>query len=477
MRRPLLALAPLLACSCAAIASYDAGHGWSSSTSRPAAVAAPPVATPPATAMAPVTAKPSPRSVATTKRPAAHEVLLRLHGSNTIGTELAPRLAESFLTSLGATGVHSGDADAKHRRFVTGELGARHVAVEIFAPGTKVGFSSLAQGRCDIALASRAIEPAEQTAPFAEHILGLDGVAVIVHPSNPIRGLTLRQVAGIFSGAITDWAQVDGPPGPIQVYAREKKSGTYETFLQLVMHGRELRWMGVGAYEDSTALAHAVADDPRAIGFVGLPYARDARALALQDGDALPLYPTVFTVSTEDYPLARRLRLYTAAQPKNPLVARFVAMALADGGQRLVEASGFVPLTVRAQAYQPPHEAPRRYVDAVKGAERLSVSFRFKRGSAQLDGKARQDIDGIVKFLSGPATGRRMMLFGFADKSGKETVNRALSKQRADAVATELREHGVVLDAVDGFGSALPLSGDGGDEARERNRRVEVWVH
>jgi phosphate transport system substrate-binding protein len=284
-------------------------------------------------------------------------------------------------------------------------------------------------------------------------------------------------VAGIFSGAITDWAQVDGAPGPIQIYAREKKSGTYDTFLSAVMHGRDIRWMGAGAYEDSAALAHAVAADPRGIGFVGLPYARDARAIALQDGDALPLYPTVFTVSTEDYPLARRLRLYTAAQPRNPLVARFVALALSDAGQRLVEASGFVSLTVRAQAYRTPREAPRRYLEATRNAERLSINFRFKHGSAQLDGKARQDIDGIVKFVSATAAGRRMMLFGFADKSGKEAINRALSKQRADAVATELREHGVVLDAVDGFGSALPLSGDDGSEARERNRRVEVWLH
>ncbi|HEX8953959.1 MAG TPA: phosphate ABC transporter substrate-binding/OmpA family protein, partial [Polyangia bacterium] len=460
--------------SCAAIAAYDAGHASSSSaTTAPAAATSARVAV-----AAPATARPARPIAPLPKRTPSREVLLRLHGSNTIGSELAPRLAEAFLLSLGAGNVHIGEADASHRIWITGELGPRRVAIEVWAPGSKVGFSSLSAGRCDIALASRAIEPAEERAPTAEHILALDGVAVIVHRSNPLGSLTLRQVAGIFSGAITDWAQVDGTPGPIQIYARDKKSGTYDTFLQAVMRGREIHWMGAGAYEDSTALAQAVAGDARGIGFVGLPYARDARAIALTDGDALPIYPTVFTVATEDYPLARRLRLYTAVQPKNPMVARFVALARSDAGQRLVEASGFVPLTVRAQAYRAPREAPRRYLEATRGAERLSVNFRFKRGSAQLDGKARQDIDGVVKFLSNaPASARRMMLFGFADKSGKEAVNRALSKQRAGAVATELREHGVVLDTVDGFGSALPLAGDDGDDARERNRRVEVWVH
>ncbi|MGZ3428397.1 MAG: phosphate ABC transporter substrate-binding protein, partial [Polyangia bacterium] len=325
MRRPLLALASLFLSSCAAIAAYDAGRPL------PSPAPPPPRLTTPQTAHV-VPAKPRPKRVAATR-----EVLLRLHGSNTIGSQLGPRLAEAFLTSLGATNVRATDADENHRLWITGELGARQVAIEIWAPGSKVGFSSLSTGRCDIALASRAIEPAEQLAPTAEHVLALDGVAVVVHPSNPIGSLTLRQVAGIFSGAITDWSQVDGAPGPIQVYAREKKSGTYDTFVQVVMRGREPRWSGVGAYEDSTALAQAVASDPRGIGFIGLPYARDARAIALQDGGALPLYPTVFTVATEDYPLARRLHLYTAAQPKSPLVARFVALALSDAGQRLVE--------------------------------------------------------------------------------------------------------------------------------------------
>jgi phosphate transport system substrate-binding protein len=471
MTRALVALFSSLLCSCAAIAAYDGSPApWPASAPPTAAAIARRTTTPPT---------PPTRAHVAASRPTmtAREVLLRLHGSNTIGSELAPRLAETFLTSLGATSVRTGDMDPSHHRWVTGDIGPRRVAIEIFAPGSRVGFFSLRDGRCDIALASRAIEPGEARAPLAEHVLALDGVAVIVHRSNPIARLTLRQVADIFSGAITDWSQLGGNPGPIQLYAREKKSGTYDTFVQLVMHGRDVRWQNTGGYEDSTALAQAVADDARAIGFIGLPYARDARAVALQDGEATPLYPTVFTVSTEDYPLARRLRFYTAAQPKNPYVAPFVALALSDGGQRLVEASGFVPLTVRAQAYQAPREAPRRYLEATRGAERLSINFRFKRGSAELDGKARQDIDGIVKFLAtAPAGARRAMLFGFADKSGKETVNRALSKQRAGAVATELREHGVVLDAVDGFGSALPLADDAGSDARERNRRVEVWV-
>lgn len=474
MRPTTIALALLLA-GCAAIRAYDEG--------RSTTTTAPPPSPKPALAVAAAPVKkPSPSPIK--KRPP--NVILRLHGSNTIGSELAPRLAEEFLRAQGATNVRRVDA-GEHRLWVLADWAGRAVAVEIYGPGTKVGFQSLAAGRCDVAMASRAIEPSEaarlaslgdMTAPSSEHVLALDGVAVIVHPNNPIGRLTLDQVASIWAGFIVDWSQLGGAPGRIQRYSRDQKSGTFDTFNQLVMRGRAIEWRGMGAYEGSSALADAVASDERGIGFVGLPYARSARAVALQEGEAMPLYPTVFTVSTEDYPLARRLRLYTAAAPKNPLTARFVDFALTEAGQRLVDASGFVSLTVRAQAYRAPREAPDKYVRATQGGQRLSVNFRFKRGSAQLDNKARQDIDGIVKFLSGTESNRarKMMLFGFADKSGKEVVNRVLSRQRAEAVAAELKEHGVALDDVEGFGSALPLSSNDSDEGRERNRRVEVWM-
>jgi phosphate transport system substrate-binding protein len=325
-------------------------------------------------------------------------------------------------------------------------------------------------------MSSRAADPAETAA--SERVVALDGVAVIVHKNNPITRLTLQQVADIFSGTLVNWAQLGGAPMRIQVYARDEKSGTFDTFKQMVLRGRPMQWRGAGAYEGSAALADAVAGDERGIGFIALPYVKNTRALALQDGEATPLYPTVFTVSTEDYALSRRLRLYAPAQSRNPMVQKFLDLALSDEGQRLVGDAGFIPLTVRAQAFQPPREAPEKYVRATQGGQRLSVNFRFKKGSSELDGKALQDVDSVVKFLSASELyrTRRMMLFGFADRSGKEAVNRLLSRQRADAVAAELKEHGVVLEKVEGFGSALPLSSSSSDEARERNRRVEVWV-
>ena len=105
---------------------------------------------------------------------------------------------------------------------------------------------------------------------------------------------------------------------PLKVFARDDKSGTFDTFAALVLQPSKLK-LGPNTerIEDSETLANAVASDPGGIGFIGLPYVGATKALAVADGDSLPLLPNAFTVATEDYPLARRLFLYTPAVSKN----------------------------------------------------------------------------------------------------------------------------------------------------------------
>src|SRR5439155_922505 len=73
----------------------------------------------------------------------------------------------------------------------------------------------------------------DMTSPAAEHVLGLDGIAVILSKNNPVESLSKGQVAQLFAGEITDWSQVGGPSGPVNIYARDDKSGTYDTFKTL----------------------------------------------------------------------------------------------------------------------------------------------------------------------------------------------------------------------------------------------------
>ena len=80
--------------------------------------------------------------------------------------------------------------------------------------------------------------------------------------------------------------------------------------------------------------------------FIGLPYIRDARAVALSEGEALPLLPNRLTVATEDYVLSRRLYLYTSANPRNEWVRKFLDFAVSKAGQDIVAANGFVSQNV-----------------------------------------------------------------------------------------------------------------------------------
>lgn len=416
--------------------------------------------------------------------PVPADVFLRLSGSNTIGSKLAPALAQEFLKQKGATDI-TVIAGAEDEQAVKGTLpGTGPVVIQIAAHGSATAFESLAKDACDIGMASRKIKPDEMsklsslgdmTSQSNEHVLGLDGIAVIVNVSNPVHSLTKEQLAGIFSGQISDWAMVGGR-GNIKVYARDDKSGTYDSFKSLVLGGKSLT-ADAKRYEDSNALSDAVASDANGIGFIGLPYVRNARAIAVSEKGAMPLQPSRFTVATEDYPLSRRLYLYTAANPQNRNVRDFVDFALSKAGQDVVSNIGFIAQNVVQQPQSVPGPAPTEYANLTRNAERLSLNFRFRTGSSELDNKAVMDLDRVVSFLGDLRySGDNILLFGFADSTGSRQVNCELSSNRANVVQDQFRQRGVKPSASKGFCSDLPVAANDTEEGREKNRRVEIWI-
>ncbi len=421
-------------------------------------------------------------SVAPPAVPISGAVFLRLSGSNTIGSQLAPALAVEFLKKEGATGIASypGSEDSK----VSGVFPDGPRIIEIHAHGSATAFTGLASGSADIGMASRRINEAEEsqlsglgdmTSPASEHVLGLDGIAVIVNRANPISSLTKEQIAGLFSGQIADWSGVSGTGGAVRIYARDAKSGTYDTFKALVLKDRPLR-AGAERFEDSQKLSEAVSNDVNGIGFVGLPYVGGSKAVAVSEKGARALLPNRFTISTEDYLLSRRLFLYTAGNPK-PAVRRFVDFALSKAGQDIVAANGFVEQNVRAEPAAPAPDSSPQYKTVTSGAQRLSLDFRFRSGSSQLDNKAQADLDRVTSFLSDLRySGGSVMLLGFSDSTGNSAANVALSKERAKAVADQFAQRGVQPGLVTGFGPEMPIASNDSDDGRQKNRRVEIWV-
>src|SRR5262249_30755002 len=117
--------------------------------------------------------------------------------------------------------------------------------VEIKAHGSDTAVKALQNEECDIGMLSRKLKSDEvqMLAKFgdmksrgSENVIAMDGIAVIVNKSNPIQELRLQQIAQIFTGEFTEWSNVDkGAHGEINVYARDDKSGTFDTFKSLVL--------------------------------------------------------------------------------------------------------------------------------------------------------------------------------------------------------------------------------------------------
>jgi len=427
---------------------------------------------------------------------------LRLSGSNTIGAVLAPQLVKAWLTSKGATDVTIAQRKEGGKNIpetvVNGKLNGKVVNVEIRAHGSATAFKHLGDGSADIGMSSRQINSAEKTALAAlgdmnsrsnEHVIGLDGVAVIVAPGNRLSSVAREDLARIFAGSASDWSQVGAGSGPIHVFARDDNSGTYDTFRHLVL-GNLALVTNAQRLEDSTELEAAVGRDPAAIGFVGLPYVKTARAVPVSDSKMTqPLSPTVFTVKKEDYPLSRRLFFYTAANPANQNVGDFVRFTQSEAGQQVVKAVGFVDQNLNIADARPRQSADRSctlsnqwpgpkdaYCKLVTGKADLGTNFRFRTGSSELDNRAAQDLQRVLKLMTEQA-GRRLTLIGFADSQGKYPSNRTLSDNRANAVKSALQTLGISNVDVFGFGQEIPVSDNSTADGRDRNRRVEIWVN
>jgi phosphate transport system substrate-binding protein len=415
---------------------------------------------------------------------------LRLAGSNTIGAKLAPALAQAFLKQLGAKDIRLLPGAKEDEQVVQGVLssflqGSNRVEIQIGAHGSTTAFENLINASCDIGMSSRKIKPKEieklsslgdMSSPASEHLLGLDGIAVIVSSSNPVEMLTKDQLAGIFSGTIVDWSEVSGRHGTINVYAPDNRSGTFDTFKTLVLANKRLSGTA-RRLEDSQALSEAVAGDHNGIGFIGLPFVLSAKSIAVAERGATAFQPNRLTVGTEDYLLSRRLYLYTPANSPNDLVRKFVEFALSKSGQEVVGDVGFVAQNVTSEKEVISPSAPSEYRRLTLGAGRLSLDFRFLPGLTVLDSKALADLDRVVSFLADSKfSGNDLLLFGFTDNTGDRDANIAISQIRARIVAKEFAQRGLRPTTVKGFGPDLPVGSNDSDVGRERNRRVEIWL-
>jgi len=241
---------------------------------------------------------------------------------------------------------------------------APDVDVEVSGGGSGVGIAALVKGTIDIANASRNMKPEEiETAKKntgkepKEFVVGYDALAIYVHKDNPLNEITLDQIAQIYmeGGTITKWSQLGvNIPGAnsdeIVRVSRQSSSGTYEFLREHVLNKKDFK-LGSRDMNGSKEVVELVASTPTAIGYSGMGYATtEVKMLKVKKTAADPAYePNVANALSKTYPIARSLLVYTLGEPQGA-VKKYIDWMMSDPGQKVVEASGYVPLPAGARS-------------------------------------------------------------------------------------------------------------------------------
>lgn len=222
--------------------------------------------------------------------------------------------------------------------------------VTVTGGGTGVGISALLDNTTDIAMASRPIKFSEKMKiksageDVAEIVVAYDALAVVVHPSNPVKQLTRQQLEDIFRGKITNWKQVGGDDRKIVVYSRETSSGTYEFFKESVLKNKN--YMASSLSMPATgAIIQSVSQTKGAIGYVGLAYVnKDVKALHVSyDAGKSFVEPSFANAKNKTYPIVRPLFYYYEAKTEGR-VKPFIDYVLSAEGQETVKKVGYIPV-------------------------------------------------------------------------------------------------------------------------------------
>jgi phosphate transport system substrate-binding protein len=233
------------------------------------------------------------------------------------------------------------------------------VAVAVSGGGSGTGISALINNTVDIANCSRTMKPGEIEQARAngveplKFVVGYDALAVFVHKDNPVKGLTLAQLAQIYGegGTARTWGDLgievpSARDGTIVRVSRQNNSGTYAYFKDAVLgKGREYA-LGSLDMHGSKDVVDLVARTPGAIGYSGLAYAtKEVRMvpIAATDGDPY-VAPSVASAADGSYPIARPLMMYTRGRPEGEIKA-YLDWILGEEGQRILGEKGYAPVS------------------------------------------------------------------------------------------------------------------------------------
>lgn len=222
--------------------------------------------------------------------------------------------------------------------------------------GSGTGIAALIAGTADIAISSRTMKEKEINKAKENGIdpyeikAALDGLAVVVHPSNSVSQLTIEQLSDIFTGKIKNWNEVGGVNLPIVILSREVNSGTHVYFKEHVLrkgNEKSAEEFSPAALlmPSSQAIADEIAQNANAVGYYGMGYISSKQKViaVAKDKNSPYIKPILENVQNNSYPISRPLLIYTKGQPQG-IIKVFLDFVLSKEGQEIVRKTDFVPI-------------------------------------------------------------------------------------------------------------------------------------
>lgn len=237
-----------------------------------------------------------------------------------------------------------------------------NVSIAVTGGGSGAGIAALINGKTSIANASRPMKEEEialakerQVQALAT-VLGMDAIAIVVHPQCPVQELSLQQLGAIYRGDIQNWRSLGGPDAAISLYGRQSNSGTFVYFRDSIVRAE---YSGQVKQMNGTAqIVEAIKNDVHGIGYVGVGYIlqkngtkhSEIKVLGIRRDKKSAAFLPIDTKSIDSgaYPIIRPLYQYTDGQPQGKLQS-FIQYCLSQKGQALVKANGYFPVSTQYQ--------------------------------------------------------------------------------------------------------------------------------
>lgn len=213
------------------------------------------------------------------------------------------------------------------------------IRITVAGGGSGVGVQQVGENLVHIGNTGRPLKDAEVTKyglksfPFA-----IDGVAVVLHPSNPVSGLTRDQLKDVFAGTIANWKELGGNDAPINLYIREDGSGTREVFEEIALK-KGTATTRANVVNSNGAMKTAVAQDRNAMGYVGIGHLDKSLKGLVLDG----MTPSQENAAKGSYTITRLLFMNTKGDPQG-LTRAFVDYIYTPEGKELSGRAGYIPL-------------------------------------------------------------------------------------------------------------------------------------